>query len=71
MRDAPIALTSGDPAGVGPELTVAAWAALKDELTFAILADPSHLSKPANDSGVPLIEIQTIDQALDAMVKFK
>jgi 4-hydroxythreonine-4-phosphate dehydrogenase len=40
---APVALSCGDPAGVGPEIAVAAWAALRDGLPFVWLGDPRHL----------------------------
>ncbi len=40
---APLALTCGEPAGIGPELAVKAWAALKGELTFVWIGDPEHL----------------------------
>lgn len=43
MTQAPLAMTCGEPAGIGPEIAVAAWAALKDELVFAWLGDPRHL----------------------------
>ena len=39
-----LALTMGDPAGVGPELAIAAWRALRETgPSFALLADPAHL----------------------------
>ena len=64
----PIALTSGDPAGIGPEITQAAWAALKGELTFFVIGDPRHfpncikISSPAGAAaamtqGVPLLPL--------------
>ena len=40
---APIALTCGDPAGIGPELAVKAWHRLRDELSFFWIGDPTHL----------------------------
>jgi 4-hydroxythreonine-4-phosphate dehydrogenase len=42
---APIALTCGDPAGVGPEIAVAARKVLKDRLPFCWIGDPRHLPK--------------------------
>jgi 4-hydroxythreonine-4-phosphate dehydrogenase len=39
----PIALTCGEPSGVGPELAVAARAALGDEVPFFWIGDPRHL----------------------------
>ena len=41
---APIALTCGEPGGVGPELAVAARAALPD-LDMVWIGDPRHLPK--------------------------
>ncbi|KAJ55623.1 4-hydroxythreonine-4-phosphate dehydrogenase [Actibacterium mucosum KCTC 23349] len=43
MTTAPIALTMGDPAGVGPELSLVAWHALQDELPFFLVGDPAAL----------------------------
>jgi len=60
----PIALTCGDPAGVAPEITVAAWRILRDELPFFVIGDPTHFSN-ANS----LIEITHPDQAAAAMPK--
>ena len=41
----PIVITCGDPAGVGPEVAVSAWKALKDEIPLCILIDPDFLPK--------------------------
>ena len=43
MSAAPIALTCGEPAGVGPEIAVAARAALGADLPFVWIGDPAHL----------------------------
>lgn len=43
MNSAPIALTCGEPAGVGLELAEKAWSALKGDLCFFLIADPNHL----------------------------
>lgn len=41
-REAPLALTMGDPAGVGPDITIDAWRALRtDGPAFAVIADPT------------------------------
>ncbi len=40
---APIALSCGEPAGIGPEIAAAAWAALKGSLPFFWIGDPRHL----------------------------
>jgi 4-hydroxythreonine-4-phosphate dehydrogenase len=41
---APIALTCGEPGGIGLELAEKAWEALRDEVPFFLIADPRHLS---------------------------
>ncbi|MBR9841850.1 MAG: 4-hydroxythreonine-4-phosphate dehydrogenase PdxA [Rhodobacteraceae bacterium] len=43
MSIAPIALSCGEPAGVGPELAEKAWQALRDEFAFFWVGDPRHL----------------------------
>lgn len=39
----PLALTCGEPAGVGLEIAEMAWSRLKNELPFFLIADPLHL----------------------------
>lgn len=56
----PLALTMGDPGGVGPEITVAAWKKLRGgALTFFVIADP----KLFENSGVALAEIKAPSMA--------
>jgi len=43
MTSAPIAVTVGEPAGVGPEIAVKAWQALAGSLEFFWIGDPRHL----------------------------
>jgi 4-hydroxythreonine-4-phosphate dehydrogenase len=55
----PLALSQGDPAGIGPELTLKAWLKThenKDAPTFLAVADPEHLAAAARqlDLKVPL-----------------
>jgi len=52
---APIALTCGEPAGVGPELAIKAWQTLKGRIPFFYLGDQRHLK--ALDPVVPLAQI--------------
>ncbi len=52
MSRAPIALTCGEPAGVGPELAYKAWQELGEDLPFFLIGDARHLP-----SGVSAIEI--------------
>ena len=42
----PIALTCGEPAGIGPELATAAWRSLGDALPVFYMGDPAHLTGP-------------------------
>jgi len=43
MTRPPIAVTCGEPAGIGPEIAAKAWAALRDELIMVWIGDPRHL----------------------------
>ena len=61
MTQAPIALSCGDPAGIGPEIAVKAWQALGAEVPFFLIADPSHLPADA-----PRVEIATPAEATGA-----
>ncbi len=40
---APVALTCGEPAGIGPEVAAGAWRALGSEVPFFFIGDPGHL----------------------------
>ena len=44
-KNRPVVITCGDPAGVGPEVAVLAWKALKDEIPLCIIIDPDFLPK--------------------------
>jgi 4-hydroxythreonine-4-phosphate dehydrogenase len=57
---APIALSCGEPAGIGPEIAAAAWQFLKGSLPFFWIGDPRHL--PA---GTPMQIIESPAQAPD------
>ena len=63
----PIALTAGDPAGIGPDITLEAWRRrLTDELpAFALLGDLDHLRDRARLLGLdaPLTAIADISEA--------
>ncbi|MFU8864139.1 MAG: 4-hydroxythreonine-4-phosphate dehydrogenase PdxA [Rhodobacterales bacterium] len=39
----PIALSCGEPSGVGPEIAAKAWAGLRDTAPFFYIGDPRHL----------------------------
>lgn len=55
----PIALSCGEPAGIGPEIAVAARIVLGDSLPFFWIGDPRHLPR-----GTALREIARAEEAL-------
>ncbi len=61
MTLAPIALTCGEPAGIGPEIAARAWETLGARLPFFYIGDPRHLP-----SGTPVTEIHNPMDALHA-----
>ncbi len=66
----PLAMSIGDPSGIGPDVALAAWLR-RDELSlppFVLIADPSQLEKRARHLGlaVPIKTISAISEASDA-----
>ncbi|MCY3880432.1 MAG: 4-hydroxythreonine-4-phosphate dehydrogenase PdxA [Rhodobacteraceae bacterium] len=61
----PIALTAGEPSGIGPEITLEAWHQLHRELVFFVIADRRQF--PAADGNPRICEIAEPDQAAAAM----
>ena len=62
----PLVLTLGEPAGVGPEIIVAAWRALSTEdLPFAVIGDAALLAR----QGAPVAEVFSPGDAADAFVR--
>ncbi|WP_430418148.1 4-hydroxythreonine-4-phosphate dehydrogenase PdxA [Phenylobacterium sp.] len=52
MKTGPLALTLGDPAGIGPEIVVRAWRALRRErIPFFVVGDARTLASAANGDG--------------------
>lgn len=60
----PVAVTCGDPSGIGPEIAVGAWRALRDEVSFFLIGDPSHLPDDA-----PVVRIEDASGATGAMAE--
>ena len=57
----PLALTMGDPAGIGPELAIAAWRLRSpQDAPFVMIADPGHVARLARRLGleVPIVETE-------------
>jgi 4-hydroxythreonine-4-phosphate dehydrogenase len=61
----PLALTMGDPAGIGGECTLRAWLARRDGYPFVALDDPSHLNALARRLRlhVPIVPVADADAA--------
>lgn len=55
----PVAITCGEPAGIGPEIAAKAWAALRDRVPMVWLGDPRHL--PVD---TPSAEVASAEDAL-------
>lgn len=62
QQTAPIALSVGEPAGVGPEIAARAWATLGQDLPFFVIGDPAHLA----GHGAAVVEITSPAEALMA-----
>ncbi len=60
----PVAISCGEPAGIGPEIAAKAWAALRGDVPLFWIGDPAHL--PAD---VPVVLIDTPTQAAAAMAQ--
>jgi 4-hydroxythreonine-4-phosphate dehydrogenase len=68
----PLALTLGEPAGIGPDITLAAWTrrAALDLPAFYVLADPQCLARRAERLGLDVpFEMVTPENALAAFAR--
>jgi 4-hydroxythreonine-4-phosphate dehydrogenase len=56
----PVAMTMGDPAGIGPELTLAAWRDQTPAVPFVVFAAPGVLAAAAKRAGLaaPIVETE-------------
>lgn len=59
MTPAPVAVSCGDPSGIGPEIAASAWDVLRARLPFVWIGDPRHLPR-----GTPVQEIDRAEAAL-------
>ena len=66
----PLAVTMGDPAGIGGEITLKAWTARHEQslLPFFLIDDPDRIAAlaRANGLGVPVRAIARADEAIAA-----
>jgi 4-hydroxythreonine-4-phosphate dehydrogenase len=64
---APVALTLGDPSGVGGEIALRAWSALRDGPPFFLIGDLGHVTALGRAMGVPVRGIDAPAEAAAAM----
>ena len=66
---APLALTQGDPSGIGPELTLKAWMARRARALppFFVLADPAQLARAAAALGLEIALREVAPQEASAV----
>ena len=65
MARPPIALSIGEPAGIGPEIAARAWQRLGARLPFFVIGDPAHLA----GHGAPVVEIAAPREAVTVASK--
>ena len=66
MKTPVLAVTLGDPAGVGPEIVLKAWAALKESgPAFLVVGDAQALA-----AGIPRGPVKTIASPEEAAAAF-
>ncbi len=65
----PLALTQGDPAGIGPEIALKAWLKRREHAlpAFAVVTDPDFMRATAATLGLP-VPIEAVDAAESAAV---
>ncbi len=66
---APVALTVGEPAGIGPELAVKAWEILRGEFPILWIGDPAHLppGSPCHEVTAPAEAAGIMPRALPVL----
>ena len=62
-----VALTLGDPAGIGGEIALKAWAALEGEIPFFLIGDAGQMADLAGGLGIPLRRIAAPAEATAAL----
>ena len=63
----PVALTLGDPAGIGGEIALKAWAALGGRLPFFLIGDGAHMAGLGARLSVPVVAIDAPEAAAEAL----
>lgn len=65
----PVALTLGEPAGIGGEIALRAWAALGGRLPFFLIGDRGHMAALGDRLGVPVVAIDAPEAAAGALAR--
>lgn len=67
MAFRPMLLSMGDPAGIGPEITLKAWSALRHnpEYAFGLIAPPAILNAANKTHDLPLKTVSTLSDVLE------
>ncbi len=63
VSDKPLAITMGEPAGIGPELSLDAWLRLRESgPAFVLFADPDFIAAASRSLGrdVPIVSVGTV-----------
>ncbi|MEL6594445.1 MAG: 4-hydroxythreonine-4-phosphate dehydrogenase PdxA [Pseudomonadota bacterium] len=63
----PIALSCGEPAGIGPEIAMKAWDALKESVPFFYIGDPAHLDGPVSIISEPTDALEACATSLPVL----
>ncbi len=64
MTRPPVAVSCGEPSGIGPEVAARAWAVLGADLPFVWIGDPRHLPE-----GTPVATIDDASEAAEAAAR--
>ena len=60
-----VALTSGDPAGIGLEISFKAWARLPRHDPFVLICDPDHAADMGRSLDLPMVTVRSADAAAE------
>jgi 4-hydroxythreonine-4-phosphate dehydrogenase len=67
VRPGPLAVTLGDPAGIGPEIVVKAWRALRGSgLTFFVVGDAQAVASAPTSTAQSVRQVSSPDEAESA-----
>ncbi|MFQ5622765.1 MAG: 4-hydroxythreonine-4-phosphate dehydrogenase PdxA, partial [Paracoccaceae bacterium] len=65
MNGKPLALTLGDPSGIGPEISVEAWKAVGRELPVLLVGDADHVRRTARRDGIEVVAVDHPSRACE------